>query len=154
MTNGSLQKSGGAWIAKPNSPGEAIVTVSANIEGQNKVMGNQKFRVKTVPSPVAKVAGKIGGKIDKATLGAQLAVVAEMEGFDFDLKFTVTEFVVTAVVKGFAQNKPAKGARITADQKTLINGLAKGSKVYFEDIKVQGPDGKVRELSTVGFTID
>ena len=154
MTNGSLQRSGGAWVAKPGTPGEAVVTVSANIEGQNRVMGSMKYRVKTVPSPVAKVAGKIGGKIDKATLAAQIAVVADMENFEFDLKFTVTEFTVTSVVKGFAQNKPAKGARITPEQKTLINSLTKGSKIYFEDIKVQGPDGKVRELPTVGFTID
>jgi hypothetical protein len=80
--------------------------------------------------------------------------VAEMENFDFDLKFAVTEFVVTATIKGFAQSKPAKGARFTSEQKALFNSLTKGSKVYIEDIKAMGPDGKTRELSTIGFTID
>ena len=103
---------------------------------------------------VGKVAGKIGGRIDKATLAAQLIVAAEMENFDFDLKFNVTEFNVSAVVKGFIQSQPAKSARITDQQKTLINGLTKGAKVYFDDIKAVGPDGKPRELPAIGFTIN
>jgi gliding motility-associated protein GldM len=154
MTNGTLRKSGNEWIAQPGREGEALVTVSANIEGQTRKMGEMKYRVKTVPNPVAKVAGKIGGRIDKATLTAQMAVVADMEGFDFDLKFRVTEFTVSAVVKGFTQTKAAKGAAITADQKTLLNGLTRGAKVYFDDIKVVGPDNRSRDLPAIGFTID
>ena len=155
MTNGQLIRSGGDWIAKPQTAGTpAIVTVSANINGQTRVMGTMNFRVKSVPNPVAKVAGKIGGRIDRETLASQMIVQAEMENFDFDLKFTVTEFTVSANVKGFTQNKPVKGARIADDQKALIRSLTKGTKVYFDDIKAVGPDGKPRELSTVGFTID
>jgi gliding motility-associated protein GldM len=151
MTNGSLIKSGNTWIAKPSKAG-TVATVTVNANG--KFMGKMDYRVKTVPNPVAKVAGKIGGKIDKATLAAQVAVQADMENFDFDLKFRITEFSVTAVVKGFTQTKPTKGAAITADQKALINSLAKGSKVYFEDIKVVGPDGSSRELPIIGFTLN
>ncbi|MDR0713807.1 MAG: hypothetical protein LBF89_06075 [Bacteroidales bacterium] len=155
MSNGNLTRSGPGWIARPLRPGtEALVTVDANIDGQTKRMGAQSYRVKTVPNPVAKVAGKIGGRIDKATLAAQMVVQAEMENFDFDLKFRVTEFSVSAVVKGFTQTKPTKGTNISADQKALINGLSKGSKVYFEDIKVVGPDGSTRELPAVAFTIN
>ncbi|MDR3093116.1 MAG: gliding motility protein GldM [Bacteroidales bacterium] len=151
MTNGTLSKSGNGWIAKPLKAGTmATVTVSAN----GKVMGKMDYRVKTVPNPVAKVAGKISGKIDKATLVAQVAVQAEMENFDFDLKFRVTEFSVSAIVKGFAQDKFTKGAAITPEQKSLINGLAKGAKVYFEGIKVVGPDGSSRELPAIAFTIN
>ncbi len=156
MTQGSLKRAGGDWIAvvDPNAKGISKVTVSANINGQNRVMGSMDFRIKTIPNPVAKVAGKIGGRIDKATLTAQIVVLAEMENFDFDLKFNVTEFSVSAVVKGFTQTKLAKGARITDEQKILLNGLTKGAKVYFDDIKAVGPDKRTRELPAIGFTID
>jgi len=153
MTNGSINKVGNEWIASPTSPGVAKITASAEVEGKTQT-GSFDFRVKTVPNPVPKVGGKNTGKIDKATLAAQVAVVAEMENFDFDLKFAVTEFSVSAVVKGFAQNKPTKGARFTDDQKALINSLTKGSKVYIEDIKAMGPDKKVRDLGVIAFTID
>ena len=153
MTNGSIVKSGNEYIANPTSPGTATVLATAEVDGKTQ-RGEMLFRVKTVPNPVPKVGGKIGGKIDKATLAAQVAVVAEMENFEFDLKFTVTEFSVSAVVKGFAQLKPSKSARFTDDQKTLINTLTKGSKVYIEDIKAMGPDKKVRDLPVIAFTID
>jgi gliding motility-associated protein GldM len=155
MTNGSLVKSGATWIARPSKANvPAAITVSATVDGQNRVMGKMDYRVKTVPNPVAKVAGKIGGKIDKATLSAQVAVQADMENFDFDLKFRVTEFAVSALVKGFTQTKLARSSAITAEQKSLISGLSKGAKVYFEEIKVVGPDGSSRELPAMAFTIN
>ncbi len=156
ITQGTLKKAGNDWIAvlDPNAKGISKVTVSANINGQTRVMGSMDYRVKMIPNPVAKVADRIGGKIDKGTLTAQMVVLAVMENFDFDLKFTVTEFSVSAVVKGFTQTKITKGARITDDQKALLNGLTKGSKVYFDDIKAVGPDKRVRDLPAIGFTID
>ncbi|MDR2037947.1 MAG: gliding motility protein GldM [Bacteroidales bacterium] len=155
MTNGQLVRSGSNWIAKPSKAGTpAVITVTANIGGQNKVMGKMDYRVKTVPNPVAKVAGKIGGKIDKATLAAQVAVIADMENFDFDLKFRVTEFTVSANVRNFQRSETSKSPTITAKQKELINSLSKGSKVYFEDIKVVGPDGSTRELPAISFSIN
>jgi len=154
ISQGTLVKVGGSWVAKVTTPGEATVTVSANIEGQNRKMGDMKYRVKVVPDPVAKVAGKTGGKIDKGTLVAQMAVLAILDNFEFDMKFNVTEFNVSAVIGQFAQNKPAKGARITDEQKAILNRLTKGQKVYFDEIKAQGPDGKIRELPAVSFTIE
>jgi len=153
MTNGTINKVGNEWIANPTSPGAATITATAEVDGNTK-RGEMPFRVKVVPNPVPKVGGRIGGKIDKATLMAQVAVVAEMENFEFDLKFTVTEFSVTANVKGFAQQQNSKSARFTDSQKTLINSLTKNTKVYIEDIKAVGPDKKVRDLPVIAFTID
>ena len=153
MTNGTINKVGNEWIANPTSPGAATITATAEVDGNTK-RGEMPFRVRVVPNPVPKVGGRIGGKIDKATLMAQVAVVAEMENFEFDLKFTVTEFSVTANVKGFAQQQNSKSARFTDSQKTLINSLTKNTKVYIEDIKAVGPDKKVRDLPVIAFTID
>ena len=154
ISQGTLVKAGSSWIAKVTTPGEATVTVTANIDGQNRKMGDMKYRVKTVPDPVAKVANRTGGKIDKGTLVAQMAVLAILDNFEFDMKFNVTEFNVSATIGGFTQNEAAKGARITDKQKTILNRLSKGQKVFFDDIKAQGPDGKIRELPAVSFTID
>ena len=112
------------------------------------------FRVRTVPDPVAKVAGKIGGRIDKATLVAQMAVVADLENFDFDLRFEVVSFTVAATVGQFTREIPTTGARISDQQKQLLNGLARGANVYFQDIKARGQDGRIRDLPTVALKID
>lgn len=154
ITNGSVTKSGGSYIVRPKQMGNAFVSVEAQIDGKWKNMGNMEFRVKKVPDPVAKVAGRKGGLIDKNLLAAQIVVQADMENFDFDLKFQVTEFKVSASVGGFVRDEPSKSNRITPAQLDLIRNMGKGQKVYFEDIKAVGPDGTVRELSTLVYKIN
>ncbi len=117
-------------------------------------MVRKEFRVKTVPMPVAMVNNKKGGAINQQVLLAQIGVAAEMEDFDFDLKFTVTEFTVSAVVQGFVRDYNAKSNRFTQDQKNLIRNLSKGQTVYIQDIKAVGPDGSTRPLSTINFKLN
>ncbi len=153
-TNGLIRKEGTGWIVNPKNVGTATLTVNAKIDGKDKAVGNMLFRVKTIPDPVAKVAGKKGGGLDKNILLAQSIVQADLEGFDFDAKFTVTEFTVSATIKSFSQDVAAKGtSRISEKQKDIIRNLNRGDRVYFQDIKAIGPDGKPRELNTVYFKI-
>ena len=154
ISQGTLTKVGNEWIAKPTTVGNVTVTVTATVDGQTKVMGNPVFRVKQVPDPVAKVANRTGGRIDKATLVAQVAVLAALDNFDFDMRFEVTSFTVSALVGQFAQNATATGARITDQQRQILNRLNRGNKVYFEDIKARGPDGSTRDLPAISLTID
>ena len=117
-------------------------------------MDSKEFRVKIVPDPVAKVNGQKGGAISQGLLMAQIGVTAEMENFDFDLKFTITEFTVSAVVQGFVKEYKSKSNKFTPEQKNLIKSLSKGSNVYIQDIKAVGPDGSTRPLSTINFRIN
>jgi gliding motility-associated protein GldM len=153
-TNGPIRKEGNGWIVNPRNIGNAIITVNAKIDGKDKQVGMMEFRVKNIPDPIAKVAGKKGGGIDKNVLTAQSIVQADLEGFDFDAKFTVTEFTVSALVKGFSQDVTVKATnKISEKQKDIIRNLNRGEKVYFQDIKAVGPDGKPRDLNTVYFKI-
>jgi len=154
MTNGTITKNGNEWIARPTSPGTAVIRGSATIEGKS-IGGDMTYRVKTVPDPVAKVGGKTSGKIAKDVLAAQTFLVAEMVNFDFDLRFEVTKFTVSVTRGGFAESKIANNNRITEEQKALIRGATKGGKVIFEEIFVKGPDGKTRQLEqSVVITVD
>jgi gliding motility-associated protein GldM len=155
ITNASLvKKSGGSYIVKPKRPGNSIVTVFADIDGQKKRMGSQEFRVKIVPNPVAKVNDQTGGLINKNLLLAQIGVTAEMENFDFDLKFTVTEFTVSATVQGFVRDAKSNNNRFTNEQMNIIRTLGRGARVYIQDIKAVGPDGSLRPLSTINFKLN
>ena len=154
ITNASIiKKSGGSYIVRPKRPGNSIVSVFADIDGQRKNMGSQTFRVKLVPNPVAKVNDQTGGVISKGILLAQIGVIAEMENFEFDLKFDVTEFTVSATVQGFVRDQKSSNNRFTDAQLNLIRSLPRGSRVYIQDIKAVGPDGSVRPLSTISFVL-
>ncbi len=153
--NGELIKqSNGEYIAKPKFIGKlAKVKVEAYSDGKWQHLHTVDFRVKPIPDPVAKVAGKTGGKIKKNLLRAQRGVDAVLDNFDFDLKFQIKSFNVSTVVKGYTVDKYSKNSFFTAEQKALFNGLRRNQKVYIEDIKAVGPDGITRHLPTIVFRI-
>ncbi len=153
-TNGLIKRQGGSWIVNPKRPGFATIRVFANFDGQRKEIGFKEFRVKTIPDPVAMVADRKGGGIDKSLLMAATGVQAVMEDFDFDLTYRVTEFTVLVVIQGFVTPVSSNSARFTEKQKELINSLSRGAPVFIQDIRAVGPDGTVRPLNTISFKIN
>jgi len=155
-SGGSLYRSGkGSWVAKVTKPGKTNISVSVKDDkGGTRSMGSKEFRVKRIPDPVPTVAGKKGGRISKGLLIAQNGVSATLEGFDFDLKFNVTEFTVSANIGGFTKDAVARGSKFTPEQIALINQVQRGKKIYIEGVKAAGPDGTVRNLGSIAFKME
>jgi hypothetical protein len=80
-------------------------------------------------------------------------VLAEMENFDFDLKFRVTSFRMSVTLRGFTYDEISKSNRFTPKMTGFIQQMKRNSKVIFEDIKAVGPDGVTRKLNPLVFTI-
>jgi gliding motility-associated protein GldM len=158
MTNGNLRPTEpGKFIANPSvDQGEAVVTVVAEVDGQRKNMGERRFRLRRVPDPVAKVGGKSGGRMAKNELLLQTGVIAELEDFLFDMKFTVRGFKVTVIsggAGGFLKDAVSTSARFTEEQKQLIGSSSLNNRIIFEDITASGEDGIIRSLPPITFTI-
>ena len=158
MSNGIIRRNtqGPGWIANLTSLGnnKTNIIVSAEIEkGRPKVMGSIEFRVRPIPDPIPKVAGRKGGSIDRNLLMAQMVLNADLENFEFDAQFRVIEFTVSASIHGFLREETSKSNRITDAQKEIFRSANKGDKIYFQDIKAVGPDGKPRDLTTLYFKI-
>jgi len=155
MTNGKLIKRGDSYIAKPliaHKP--AMIRVIATINGKSQEMAVIKFRVKSIPDPVAVIANKKGGLIMKNLLLASPYLIAKMENFDFDLKFKITKFTLSVVDKGgYTREEVSTSARFTSQQLAIIKNMRRGQKLYFEDIKAVGPDKSIRNLSTISFKL-
>jgi len=154
VDNGQLIKQGEGYIAKPKVIGKlANVLVEGRMEGKWRKLKSVEFRVKPIPDPVAMVAGKNSGSINKNLLAIQTGVDAEMKGFDFDLKFKIKSFTVSTQVKGFTRDEKSNSDYFTPAQIKLLKGLRKNQKVYIEDIKAAGPDGSIRNLPAISFRI-
>ena len=145
--------SNGKFKVKPGKGKECIVSVSATIDGVNKNFGKASFRCKNVPDPKPKFAGVSGGKVKKVKLTAASGLAAKMENFEFDLKFMVVSFTMSATIKGKVVEQKGKGYQITKDMKAILKALKPGQKVYLEKIKAKGPDGTVRDLGTIAITV-
>lgn len=154
ITNGLIKKSGNSYIVNPGTVGSATVNVSAEIDGKKRQMGAMDFRVKRIPPPVPVVgAGRKGGPIERNVLLVEQGVFALLENFEFEATYKVISFTLSANVRGFNQDAPSTSNRITEQQKSIIKQVDKGARVYFNDIKAVGPDGRTVDLSTLVFKI-
>lgn len=157
INNAKITRRGAGYVVEPNAGSagrEAVVTVTANINGRERNLGSRNFRVNRVPDPIAKVNNQREGTIPRAILLAQLGVVADMENFDFDLNFRITQFTVATLRGQYMVDATSNTNRFTEEQKDLIRGTVRGQRVYIENIRAVGPDGRTRALGSITLTID
>jgi gliding motility-associated protein GldM len=157
ISNGSITKaSGGGYTVRVSKGTTANISVQAEMpDGSSKRLGPAEFRVKSVPNPTPYFAGKSLGdeKVKKAELTAAQGVIAKMEDFEFDLKFTVTRFKLTMIIGGTPIEKISKNNRVTSDMKEMLKKAKRGQKIYIENIKAKGPDGTIRNLGALSFKV-
>ena len=158
MTNGKIIKHGAKYIIRPNDVDEmgrrTKVSVYANIGGDKRLLGTTDWRVKRVPDPVAQVAGKSGGTIKKERLLVEQGVMAVLVDFDFDFKYTITQFNLEVPGPGGYTNIwESTSNRFTEDQKEQFRRLNPNSLVYIGNIKAVGDDGETRDLDPISFKI-
>jgi gliding motility-associated protein GldM len=159
MDNGKITKTGpNTYDIEPNEldeqgNGKTKIYVYQKIGNDRRLVGTSNWRVKRVPDPVAKVGNSGGGDIRKESLVAQDGVLAVLEDFLFDYKYTVTEFEVQTTESGFNEVAKSTSNRFTPRQKELIRNANTKSIVYIGNIKARGDDGTFRDLKSIAFTI-
>ena len=152
IDNGTIRRSGSGWIAEPRTAGNATITASGVVDGVTQ-RGSMPFRVRMLPTPIAKIAGRTGGNIERNVLEAQQGIQADLGAdFLFDVRYTVTQFTMETMTGGVSRAEASTSQMFTPAQMALIRTLTRGSKVFFTNIKARGPDG-VRDLVEIGFTI-
>jgi gliding motility-associated protein GldM len=157
ITNATYTKGKNQFLVtvNPRSAGlKSVITVSAKIDGKLRTIGNMEFRIKRIPPPIAKVAGITEGKLARSLLIAQTGVVAEMEDFDFELEYKVTRFNVSAVKNGYSVDERSENNRFTKAQIELMSGMARGTKIFINEIVAVGPDKTPKKLGGITITID
>lgn len=158
LTNGRIELNGNDYLVYPKAEDingrQTKVSVTADFGGTKRFMGFMDFRVKQVPDPVATIANQSSGVLRKEDLLAEDGIFAALVDFDFDLKFTVTQFDITYTGAGGYNNTwSSTSNRFTNDQRIQFNTLAPGSIIYIDNIVAHGDDGTDRELSPVSFKI-
>ena len=151
--NGDITGNLGNYIMHPKRSGTAKIKVFKVKKGNKVLLKETYFRVKTVPDPIAMIAGCKGGEIARDRLLDAKNVQAVLQNFDFDLTFRVTEFTISTVINGSLKNVSSKSSEISEEQKDLISSLKVGSPVFIQHVKAAGPDGTIRPLNTISLKI-
>lgn len=159
MTNGTLTRNGDHWIARPSAVGkDAVINVTATIDGRQSNVAQSTFRVRKLPDPTAYIAFndgkgntdhyKGGRPFSKTLLLAAPGLEAAIDDGLLDTKFKVISFeTVIFDSMGNAMPEVSNGANFSSRQKQAFQRLQRGKRFYISRIKAVGPDGITRELS-------
>lgn len=147
MSGGTISGTGSNRTVRVSALGKATITVTA--DGKPSTF---EFRVKRIPDPVFKI-GSGKARVAAVEFKNQDFCRAELENFDFDLKFNV----VSATVYFSGANFPSIASQTISSNslspiKALISRCGPGSSITFVNIKVQGPDG-VRSIDERSITL-
>ncbi|PBQ30715.1 hypothetical protein CNR22_02645 [Sphingobacteriaceae bacterium] len=133
--------------------GDCMITVSKRgPDGVKPVGPPQKFRVKPLPKPEAKIGGKFApAEMKKGDLSTVGAIGAGANGFDFAANYIVQSYEIVGKVKGAVKIANGNGANLAPDAIAIFKSADVGTKLYI-DIKVKGPDGQ-SYASTCGIKV-
>lgn len=151
-----ISKDGGQWVVKPGKANSAKIAVSATMpDGSKQRIGEKEFRVKRIPDPVPVFAGKRPSDSTVPRTDATIAagVRAEMENFDFEVNVKVSSFNMIFIRDGQVIEKTANSNRVTDGMKANLSKVKRGQKIYLENIKVNMPDGTVRQVSNISLKV-
>ena len=145
-----LRKAGGQgkyFINPPSGDNNLIVSVTATLDDGKKVNSKKSFRVKNIPSPEGKIAGKSGSvRLNKRDVTTS-RVLADFGDFVYDLNPTVSAFDLTVL----GETITVSGNRMNQIAKDLINNSPRRSMVIIDNIKVrvQGVNVPIKPASAI-----
>ncbi|MDN3587951.1 gliding motility protein GldM [Pedobacter aquatilis] len=133
---------------------EVSINVTASNAGKTVSLGSQKFRVKAIPAPIAKVGGRIGGDVSSVQLKSETEIEADLDDFPFDVSFKILRYKITVIKpRSEAVTIAGSGGSFAGAVRGAMNAITPGSKVFFDDIVSQGPDGRQKILPSVSFNV-
>jgi len=163
IPNGTITGSLGHYLINMTKPGDITVNIMAKKkEGGTVSVGTSKIRVKYLPDPTAKLGDKSSGTMQAAIFRAQLGPIASMGAdFLFDTKFKIVSLSFSEQPKGGEYQGPYtikmdRGCLFTDNPSIikLINRSRPGDRVYIEEIRAVGPDGRQRPLNPIILTLN
>jgi len=151
---GSIKPKDGNYnvrVQRPTKKGEfAYINIAAP-----GLTEKREFRVKRIPDPVPKLGKDRGGAMPSGQFKVMPGVFPVLEGFDFDAKCAITEFVVVRAPKRQdVQIERNSGGKYSPSVKALVQKAKGGDKYFFENIKCKCPgDPAARNIGQMVFNI-
>ena len=154
---GTLVRVDTGWVIKDLSADAYNVTIKifADDKGENKFMGEQLFRVKRLPDPIARIIGSSDGKISRKRMLANPFLLCQLpEWVDFEYDFKVTSFTMFIPQGGgYFVTEKSESQMFSEKMRSQMSNLKKNDVIVFRDIKVRGPEGP-RKIESISITIN
>lgn len=141
----------GQYLVRPTEGTGCIIAVGVKRDGA--VVWSAEgvsLAVQPLPDPVV-YAGNIKGDggMTRAEVQGLSGLVARLERFPIDAKFAVKSFVMAMNINGAYVDQAGSGPGLTPMMRTMLSGAGVGTRVIFERVTVEGPDGALRSVPGV-----
>lgn len=148
---GALTKqSEGMYTVKVEATGRCKLSVYVKQGDKRKLVQEQEFRCKQLPSPYAALGGMLrNGKATAEKIIGLKSVVPMLENFDFEANFMVKSFTMLVISNGKTQKAETKGNIYSKEMKTMLENAKSGDLVVVKDIVVEWPDKSSKEISAL-----
>lgn len=160
ISNGSLTRNGDLWVARVSQVGgEAVISVTAQLDGRSMNVGSMTFRVRKLPDPtvylpIRDASGNITHykgspkRISKAALMSADGLGAAIDDDILNVTYSVVSFTTVFYDQmGNAIPEVSDGSRFSARQKEQFKRLKPGKNFFISNVKAKGPDGITRDIS-------
>jgi gliding motility-associated protein GldM len=142
-----VNKGGGKFEGTFTTPGTCTINVSAKTKDGVKPQGNSVFKVKSLPKPELKLAGKFSpATLTKAELQNLIGLAAGANGFEFQANFAVLSYEVSGKVRGKNISAEGNGNNLSGEGANIVKSADKGSSLFI-DVKIKGPDGRTTSVT-------
>lgn len=159
MSNGTLTRSGAGYVARPEVIGQdAVIHVTATVNGRTQSMGDYAYRVRALPDPSPFIEYtdqgtpkryRGGTGLPKAVLMNTPGIVAAIDDGLLNIDFRVLSFeTVFYDNMGNAVPEVSAGASFSQRQKDMFRRLSRGKRFYISRVRAIGPDCVERLLPT------
>jgi gliding motility-associated protein GldM len=148
---GEITNTGGDdYNIVPTSPGEGTITINAD----GKV-STFKMRVKYLPDPTGFIGTHKGGAISTAEFKAIRGLQARLDNSEFQSPFIVVSYKLAAIGGGLSQYQEAanEGNIWTGQAAGIVGRATPGTNIFFDNVRVKGKDGRIRELPPMVFNL-
>ncbi|MCF8367582.1 MAG: gliding motility protein GldM [Bacteroidales bacterium] len=156
ISDGKITQTDTGWVVTDLPPEAYETTIRVNSD-DGKFLGEQLFRVKRLPDPIARVIGADeDGKISKKRMLTNPFLVCQLPDYvDFKYDFKVNSFTMIVPTRGggqYVSTEKSETMMFTDKMKNLVESLGKDEILIFQDIKVRGPEGP-RKIKSINITI-
>jgi gliding motility-associated protein GldM len=148
---GEITNTGGDdYNVVPTTPGEGTITVNAD----GKVT-SFKMRVKYLPDPTGFIGTHKGGAISSAEFKAIGGLLAKLDNAEFQSPFLVVSYKLAALGGAISQYQEAvnEGNRWNGQAAGIVARATPGTNIFFDNVRVKGKDGRIRELPPMVFNL-
>ena len=149
----------GHYSVRVTQPGKVTGVVTGRSAEGTKELARLDVRVKFIPDPETQVAGKHGGVVAANVFRAQQGIVADLKDFLFDgVRYDVVSYSWSMKRKKDIDVIPpiTVSSFYFKDNKQVYDmqqAVRAGDRVFLDDIRAKGPDGRIRNLGSISFSI-